>query len=43
MFTQRFITTNMFWQICQDAIVRNERTENHDKPSTLCAGVGSKD
>lgn len=43
MFTQQFITTNRFWHNCQDTVVRNERTEMDIKPSTLCAGVESKD
>ncbi len=40
MFTQRFITTNMFWQNSQNAVVRNERTETHDKRSALGEGSG---
>ena len=43
MFTKQFITTNRFWHNCQDTVVRNERTEMDIKPSTLCAGVESKD
>ena len=36
MSTKMFNTTNMFWQQCQDAVVRIERREHDNKGSSLC-------
>jgi len=40
MSTQMFNTTNMFWQQCQDTVVRIERTEHDNKGVPFVMKVG---
>jgi histidinol-phosphate/aromatic aminotransferase/cobyric acid decarboxylase-like protein len=40
MFSTSFNMTNMFWQQCQDAVVRIERSEHDKRLSALSDGAG---